>query len=88
MVNKEKKYIGFYAPISLYISVKRWANEIDSDISKVCRQALEKCCNERGIDIEKEYKKYLEITQGDDKLARALIDAGIGLEELRTDEDA
>ncbi len=85
MVNKEKKYIGFYAPISLYIALKKWAREIDSDISKICRQALEEYCNERGIDIEKEYKKYLEITQGDDPLARALIDAGIGLDDLGED---
>ena len=86
MENKEEKYIGFQVPTPLYITLKRWAREIDSDISKIGRQALKEYCEARGIDIEQEYKKYLEIAQGDEKLARALIDAGIGPEDLDTCE--
>ena len=77
------KSTSVQVPISLYRAVKRYANEIDSNYSKECRQALKEYCKEREIDVEK--YNFEKIDQGDDPLAEALKNAGIGLDDLGED---
>lgn len=88
MAKPSMKVLSVQVPAAQHEAIRKWAKQRDSDLSKTVRKALREFCLKEGITIDEHKPINSLINNSIDPLAERLANAGIGLDDLGTDEEA